>query len=105
MEVGMPGANPQCDLMRVKVMSLGLLQARRKILCRDEASVSNVKVVVVVAERFVHGSFPTWWNVQSEKGMVALVVARTPVVCPVRLKGPYRKILIRKGGSSVVSDL
>ena len=70
-----------------------------------EAPVRHVLAAVVVAESFVHGSFPTWWNVQSEKGMVALVVARTPVVCPVRLKGPYRKILIRKGGSSVVSGL
>ena len=53
----------------------------------------------MVAERFVHRSFPTWWNVRSKKGMVALVVARTPVLGTVRLKGPYRKILIRRGGT------
>ena len=76
MEVGMHGANPRCDSMRVKVMSHGLLQARRKILGSVEAPVCHVEVVVVVAESFVHGSFPTWWNVQSEKGMVALVLDR-----------------------------
>ena len=85
--------------LKAKVFFPGLLQARRKILGSVEAPVCHVVVAVVVAERFVHGSFPTWWNVQSEKWMVALVVARTPLVCPVRLKGPYRKILIRKGGA------
>ena len=101
----MHGANHQSDSMKVKVFFPGLLQARRKILGSVEAPVCHVVVVVVVvAGRFVHRSFPTWWNVQSKKGMVALVVARTPVLGPVRLNGPYRKILIRRGGGALGSE-
>ena len=47
----------------------------------------------------------TLFGGQQEVGMVVLVEERTPAVFLVRLKGPYHKILIRKGGNSVVSGL